>query len=416
MKTYWTIFLFPLFSIALTAQAEWNNTAPISMQGRYEDLHFISPDTGWTVSGGGGIHRTYNGGDSWEQLYFNSDYYFRSIGFADSQLGFAGTLDATLLKTENGGENWVDITPQLPITPSGICGMQWLDDQNFMAVGAWFGPAFLIRTNDRGESWTALNLNEYASRLVDLHFISQDTGFVCGGNGNGGVILHTTDGGENWDTLYSTGNPGDLVWKLQFIDEKHAVASVQTFGTSSWMPYTEDGGLSWDAKFVPYGDAQGIGFITPEKGWIGGYQAGLYATENGGESWNVLPFGINFNRFQVFSPNLAYASGAQIYKYVDTTTIVATEPATDTELLNPMMKVSPNPATTEALVTFKLPRANNVDLNLYDAQGKLLQKILNARLSAGEHNIPVHFQGKRGYHLIGLQLNEGTYAIPLILH
>jgi len=366
------------------------------------------------VASGGEIYRTNDGGDSWS-LQYTSGYYFRSVGFADSQVGFAGTLDEVLLKTEDGGQSWIDVTDELPIIPSGICGMQWLDEDTFLAVGAWFGPAFLLRSDDRGANWTALDLSVHADKLVDLHFVSRDTGFVCGSSPSGGCILYTADGGEHWEPLYSTDNPGDYVWKLQFIDDEHAVASVQTFGDGV-MPYTEDGGISWADKFVPYGDAQGIGFVTPQKGWIGGYGWGLYATEDGGDSWVDFPFGGNFNRFQVIDSTLVYASGRQIYKYADTTAVVNQIPVHIGQTFDPGLRVAPNPSAGAAVVTFRLPRANNVDLNLYDQRGALLQNIFNGRLPAGEHKIPVNPAQRNGYYLIGLQLNEGIYTEPFVVH
>jgi photosystem II stability/assembly factor-like uncharacterized protein len=413
MKTVLLMFFFCLTCSMMSAQSQWINTAPLSNQGRLEDLHFVHPDTGWVVSGGGEIFHTNDGGESWD-LQYTTDYYLRSIAFADNRLGFAGTLDQTLLKTENGGITWTDVSAQLPIVPSGICGMQWLNDQTIVAVGAWFNPAFLLRSDDRGENWIAIDMNEYAEAMVDVHFVSSTTGFACGKGASGGVILYTTDGGYTWEERYTTGNPGDYVWKLQFIDDQHVVASTQTFGASSWMPYSMDGGLSWEATSVPYGNAQGIGFITPEKGWIGGYDNGFYATEDRGDNWDLLPFGGNYNRFQVFDTTLAYASGDQVYKYADTTAVISDIPFNAERQFDPKLQVSPNPASGPTLVSFQLPRVNNVDLNLYDQRGALIQPVFNGRLPSGTHSFELSLPEQKGYFLIGLQVNEGLYSVPLL--
>lgn len=411
-----SLFCIALFyCLLLKAQPQWIITGQTINKGRIEDISFIHPDTGWAVSASGKIFHTSNGAVSWEQQYVNN-YYFRSVGFADSQLGFAGTLDNVLLKTENGGADWSDITPQLPIIPSGICGMQWLDDQHFLAVGAWFEPAFLIRSNDKGESWESLDINQYAEALVDLHFTSPDTGFVCGKGPNGGIILYTTNGGADWEELYSTGNPGDYVWKIQFIDDQHVVASVQTFGASSSLPYSTDGGLTWTEKPVPDGNAQGVGFVTPTKGWIGSYNPGFLATENAGEDWEYVPFGGNYNRFQVFDSTLAYAAGYQVYKYVDTSTVVTNTIQTLGERqFDPLLSVTPNPAYQHATISFQLPNSNNVDLNLYDSKGARIQKIFNGRLPAGLHRFSLKPAHQHGYLLVGLQLNEGLYTVPVVV-
>ncbi|MBX2928095.1 MAG: hypothetical protein KF852_09690 [Saprospiraceae bacterium] len=399
----------------LYAQPQWHDLGDLGNTGRLDDICFIHPDTGWVASAGGQIFRTQNGGDTWELQYNNFLYSFRSIGFADRQLGFAGTLEQTLLRTENGGQDWENITNQLPFTPSGLCGMQWLNEHTFFAAGAWFGPAFLLKTHNCGASWTGIDLSEQATALVDVHFVSQDTGFVCGRNANGGVILYTTDGGAAWQEVFNTGISGDYVWKLQFIDRQHAVASVQTFGPSGRLLISNDAGLSWTAKATPDGNVQGIGFVTPQKGWIGGYNTSFYATENAGDSWDFIPFGGWHNRFQVFDTTLVYASGRNVYKYYDSA-LPSSAGETFVPLFNPQLSVYPNPARSEAAVRFQISKATGADIGLYDSKGALIQAIFNGRLKPGVHQFPVHLNVKPGHYIVGMQLNEGLFSVPLIVH
>ncbi|HMQ46780.1 MAG TPA: YCF48-related protein [Saprospiraceae bacterium] len=400
--------------IATHAQSVWTPTSNVmNGGGRLEDLFFIHPDTGWTVGGFGTVSRTQNGGESWD-LQYQSNYYIRSVDFFDSQLGFAGTLDEVFLRTSDGGETWEDITGELPMTPTGVCGMQHLGDSTLLAVGAWFGPAFILRTEDRGISWDSLNLSDYAEGLIDVHFFSRDTGLVCGRGSNGGIILYTTDGGESWEEVFNTFSAGDYVWKLQFIDEQHAVGSVQTFGAMGWLLKSDDGGLSWVKKPVPIGDAQGVGFVTPLKGWMGGYGNGFFATEDGGNTWELVPFGGNYNRFQFFNANFGFASGAGVYKYQDST-LVGLSAEISSRLFDPALTVSPNPASDEAVIDFSLPDKNNVDLNLYDQQGRLIARIFNGRLPAGQHKMNIKIGDlSQAFLLVGLQVNEGIFSTPLL--
>lgn len=412
-KLFLTLVISILWEFA-PAQAVWTPTNNVIVGGRLEDLLFIHPDTGWTVSGSGTILRTQDGGESWALQYQNSDYYIRSVDFFDSQLGFAGTLDEVFLRTTNGGESWEDMTDELPIIPTGICGMQHVGPSTLLALGAWFGPAFILRTEDRGESWDYLDLSEHAEGLIDVHFFTRDTGLVCGRGSNGGIILYTTDGGESWEEVFNTFSAGDYVWKIQFIDEQHAVASVQTFGSTGWLLKTADRGLTWTKKSAPYGDVQGVGFATPLKGWIGGYGSGFFATEDGGDTWELVPFGGNYNRFQFFSESLGYASGANVYKYQDTT-LVGLRPEVSGRQFDPALTVSPNPATDQAIVRFTLPNKNNVDLNLYDQEGRLIAPVFNGRLLAGQHEMTIEMGDlQEKYLIIGLQVNEGMFSIPLL--
>jgi photosystem II stability/assembly factor-like uncharacterized protein len=409
-----TVILLGSGTIPLSAQGVWSHPSFVNGGARFDDMSFIHPDTGWVVSGGGKIFRTNDGAASWA-LQYENDFYFRSVEFVDAQLGFAGTLDAAFLKTEDGGQSWENIMEELPIQPSGICGSQWLGDSIFLAVGSWFGPAFVLRTNDRGSSWEAWDLNEYAFGLIDVHFVSADTGFVCGRGYDGGVILHTTDGGMSWEEVYNTNNAGDYVWKLQFIDELNVVASVQTFGSSSWMPISNDGGLSWIQKTVPYGDAQGIGFVTPQHGWIGGYSSGFWETHNAGDDWQYINFGGNYNRFVVFDSTLAYAAGYSVFKYEDTTTVIANVATPLSREFDPQLTVTPNPMAGFGQVKFSLPALNNVDLNLYSYEGKLLKPIFTGRLSKGDYQYDIPPNLPPGKYLLGLQVNEGIFSVPVVV-
>src|ERR1700759_2052431 len=66
--------------------------APTS--GRYDDIFFISRDTGVLVSSFGIIFKTYDGAAHWElKKATGPGIYFRSVEFSgDGQVGIAGTL------------------------------------------------------------------------------------------------------------------------------------------------------------------------------------------------------------------------------------------------------------------------------------------------------------------------------------
>ena len=81
-----------LWSALAHAQGTWFATN-IPNSGRYDDVFFLGPDTGWAVGGSAGtIYKTTNGGGSWI-LQYNAPEYLRSIEFANDTLGFAGSLD-----------------------------------------------------------------------------------------------------------------------------------------------------------------------------------------------------------------------------------------------------------------------------------------------------------------------------------
>ena len=70
-----------------------------------------------------------------------------------------------------------------------------------------WGGGSLLKSTDGGNTWqnVVLPISIYAE---DVFFINDNTGWVCGENGNGppSYVLGTTDGGKNWNVLESDSN------------------------------------------------------------------------------------------------------------------------------------------------------------------------------------------------------------------
>jgi hypothetical protein len=71
-----------------------------------------------------------------------------------------------------------------------------------------------------------------------------------------------------------------------------------------------------------------------------------------------------------------------------TTTLAAREPVIPTTLS--FGSPSPNPANPGTVLTFRLPAAGRVHVDLYDLMGRKAATLLDADLTAGSHNLPVN--------------------------
>jgi photosystem II stability/assembly factor-like uncharacterized protein len=131
--------------------------------------------------------------------------------------------------------------------------------------------------------WEPVNYPEDAE-LVDVFFVSADVGWVVGmagsDAGDGGVVLHTADGGQHWDV--QLGGPHSATrcfFNLFFLDAKHGWATQAGGGH---LVRTTDG-ENWEdiSKFQadePYT------FATPDVGFdIHGDE--IYRTADGGRNW-----------------------------------------------------------------------------------------------------------------------------------
>jgi photosystem II stability/assembly factor-like uncharacterized protein len=313
--------------------ASWQllEAAP-TINGKQDDLYFLTPDLGYSVNGLGHIYRTVDGGASWTDLVDQPGTYFRAIVFVDEQRGFAGNIgpgyfpgvtDPTpLYGTEDGGETWEPVSIAGPEI-GGICNFHKIDDQHLVGVGRVGGPAFLIKTSDAGATWTSLDLNAEIAMLIDARFTTPDRGIIVGNDSlspsSHTLILSTEDGGQTWTERYKSGQGGELAWKISFPSPEVGYVSVLRQAPGAVVLKTIDGGESWERLplSVEAYAAKGIGFITDEIGWVGGEGPGkpVYRTSDGGLTWEADPsLGPYINRFRFIDPWTGYAIGQSIHK------------------------------------------------------------------------------------------------------
>ncbi len=329
------LLLMMLVDSAISQSPQWRtlNNAPTAS--RMDDVFFVNPNIGWIVANdacddtgcyGNSIWKTTDGGTSW-QRQISLGPYLRSVGFMDSLEGWVGTVfdpSQVLYHTTDGGVTWSLVTNIPDPKPQGMCGISVVNDSVMYASGRFFGPARVIKTTDRGASWTSYDLSAYAGALVDCYFFSPDSGFVVGStNGdytNGYTrILFTSDGGNTWTTRYAGNRLSELCWKIHFLDRMTGYVSIEMFSSFGPTYYlkTTDGGLTWSDQLfrnTPY-DVQGIGFLNESVGWLGGWGGYTFETTDSGASWHLAGFGYIVNRFRFLNQYLAYAVGETVYKY-----------------------------------------------------------------------------------------------------
>lgn len=259
------------------------------------------------------------------------------------------------------------------------------------AVGRVGGPCYIMKTINGGSSWTSVNFNPPAFYLVDCKFFSADTGFVVGCTGTSFsneryAIFYTTDGGINWQTVCSTTSFHGHCWKVDFPSRNVGYVSVESWTGTDSIPVlkTADGGLTWNEKLwsVPLWYEQGIGFINDTTGWCGDMINQVKQTNDGGDTWNVIPFVENFNRFRKID-SVAYASGNRIWKYTSQHVGVNEIKAMQGVLLE---QNYPNPFSDKTLIKYSIPQAGDVMLRVYDSAGRPVKTLVDETKPKGEYN------------------------------
>lgn len=404
-------YLLLFFAFALNAQATWHPLNILSNRSgqRFDDVFFINETTGWAANGFfAAVYKTTNGGATWvEQLNeanLAGNYYFRNIEFLNEDIGFLGTLNNDVFKTVDGGENWTIINNISP-NPAAICGLETVGASTVYGCGAFFSPAYIIKSIDAGNTWTNIDMTTYANALVELKFLTENIGFASGRSDQGGTILKTTDGGVTWTEIYNTNRPGEYVWKLQILDANTNIifGSVSAVAPNlGQLIKSTDGGVTWASYNAPETDIQAVGFIDENKGWMGGFTTGFYETNNGGQTWANINIGNNLNRIFIINATLAYAGGTSLYKFSDQTLNSNSIQEYSRTALKVVFKKNPVKSLLEFDVEFL--DDDNLLIELYDVNGKFIKQLTRDRTNV---------KTTKTYSFAVDDLQSGTYLINL---
>jgi photosystem II stability/assembly factor-like uncharacterized protein len=233
-------------------------------------VHFLNNQTGFI--GAYGLFMTTNGGLKWNNLS-NGAYNFYSIDFIDSLTGWA-SADNAILKTSNGGFNWAIISS------SQGRGISFIDSQNGYACSGDSYGSIIRRTTNGGINWTNLSTRFETGDIYSIYFLNESTGYYGGTSGN---LRKTTDGGQSWSTLVSTGH---FIESIYFFDENTGFIG-QAFGSfAGQIQKTTNGGVNWTSTGTA--DAvDALSFADINTGYALASRNFIYKTTNSGLSWTA---------------------------------------------------------------------------------------------------------------------------------
>ena len=242
-----------------------------------------------------------------------------SIEFLNELDGW-GVTETQIVRTNDGGITWYDVTPP-EVTEAGYSvdtfvldnthvWMQVADLDNFPNSGS------LYRTTDGGLTWT---YNEVPFSRGDLNFLDANNGWVMSvlgaAAGSMGVsVFQTSDGGATWDQTYTNdpnlANAGDSLplggQKSGFtaLNMKTAWVYGLTYAPGTVYLYrTEDGGANWAEQSLPLPQGvenaelsvEEIEFISPNFGFLTMritsdiINLAVYISDDSGNTWSLTP-------------------------------------------------------------------------------------------------------------------------------
>lgn len=167
----------------------------------------------------------------------------------------------------------------------------------------------MMSTTNGGQQWIrATNRTMTRANLFDVYFADANTGFVVG---DSATIIKTTDGGRSWSEQQS--RSASEFRGLHFLDANNGwvVGAAETTGNGVVLR-TNDGGSTWSPQTIDtVAPLRSVSFADANTGWAVGNGGVIVATKDGGATWSVQtnPDTVNLNSVFAVSTQLAVAVG-----------------------------------------------------------------------------------------------------------
>lgn len=250
-------------------------------------VYFINDSTGWIVGGTSGefIRKTTNAGLSWTTQLSLTNVGLISVYFDDPNDGYATGYSGRLLKTTNGGSNWVFLsTCPLYNGIYGVC-MDY-DGDVYVAGSLTSGRTNAISTNE-GSSWTAY-YNPAESALLTIRAFSSSIMnnrlLMVSGSGGGLYYRLENDNPNSWnDISYGSGNFYDCLYNRtgMFPNISYHYFGV---GENGMIIKKTDGG-SWSEEYSGSMTWRGIDQASTNNLFVVGTGGTIVSSMNNGEDW-----------------------------------------------------------------------------------------------------------------------------------
>ncbi len=347
------------------------------------DIEFLNEKTGWAVGDAGVVIKTTNGGANWINVPNPSAMYSPNLWSVlpiDSSIVFVTSGKDLIMKTFNGGLNW-QILNYCPSCNSGMKKAFFLNQD----TGWFLGANKVFRTYDGGNSLDSFYAPWFTN--YDIYFKDINNGLFCGD----GRVFKSNTGGESW---FETNVPvGGTFYMFQDLGVSNN--NVWVVGSSSPVFRSTDFCESWE--IITPGQQIGgytIHFVNNNTGYIGRSLNNLIKTTNGGYSWyqqQTDPNSLAFISSIAFSNDTIGWYSCAVGKIYKTTTggqWITNISSIDVELPNSFSlgQNFPNPFNIQTKIHFEILERDKYILEVYNTQGKKIQEIFNRIFETGKYN------------------------------
>lgn len=283
---------------------------------RLMDAAYLDGKTVIAVGAGKNMLRSTDDGVSWQNISLPGSYHLWGCTYnKNTRVLFACGIsrNGTILRSTDEGKTWSEVfTASSEMV--GLYDITFRDDNNIIATGGMADKQFICTSSDAGKTWklTQLDMPGINASMVPeaVSFANRDTGIIAG---HSGLILRTTDGGNNWEVKNAMPHLSAVnVLNYDAVEFSRDNTAYIT-GASGIVLRSKDYGVTWEKLTKgTYVHMTSVSFITPLIGAASGGDGMVMLTRDGGKTWTEKPTGSGFSLWKIhmLSDKNIYAFGS----------------------------------------------------------------------------------------------------------
>ncbi|MCB0727081.1 MAG: T9SS type A sorting domain-containing protein [Ignavibacteriae bacterium] len=398
------IILTLIFYICSNAflNAQWILQSSFTSNNLY-DIEFYNRYTGWAVGDGGNILKTTNGGVNWLNIPNPAvGKPLSSIHIVDSNTCYVVGWFETIIKTTNAGDDWIVIRNGGFGFGSSYDAVFFIDENTGWIAGT---GQKVLRTTNGGDSIISEPL--FAGNLHDMYFKDALTGIVTG---SGTDMFKTTNGGLNWSNIVMPiGFRIPDFYKISFVNNQTGWVA----GSDRRIFKTIDFGDSWTFidSIDAYPQMRCVEFIDEKTGFVGGELGYLFKSTNGGSNWvreNTSSFPPNeIISLCLYNELIGWMVGGEAKIFGTTTGGQTLVGISNSEIKQEFILEQnyPNPFNPITKIKYSLNKRDYVEIKIFDVLGKQIKTYISSIQESG--NYEIEFDAS--------EINSGVYFYSLFV-